>query len=244
MSKLQKKNKLVCTFLVYSYSVVQWCVSGDALGLLAGNATLISENFDMTAVFTVLTEVIRDNFRNSRLKQHLLPALGEFLFYAATQEENEGHQIPEWDVPGTSSHCCPLHTALRTTWSSSLMRVKSCSRNIKTSNWVAPCKPAPSDYFVAIFQVAQNFFSRMQKNMDKIEPPPSPLPPSLSISKQRRISIFEGQNTVHVSYTLLEGDWGGGGWTFKNVFEALLPCSWKKNTGTLFNTTTWKIATK
>lgn len=77
------------------------CFTAIALGLLAGNATLISENFDMTEVFTILTEVIRDNFRNARLKQHLLPALGEFLFYAATQEENEGHQIPEWDVPGT-----------------------------------------------------------------------------------------------------------------------------------------------
>ena len=54
----------------------------------------------MTEVFTVLTEVIRDNFRNAKLKQHLLPALGEFLFYAATQEENLGGQIPQWDVPG------------------------------------------------------------------------------------------------------------------------------------------------
>ena len=54
----------------------------------------------MTEVFTVLTEVIRDNFRNAKLKQHLLPALGEFLFYAATQEENLGSQIPQWDVPG------------------------------------------------------------------------------------------------------------------------------------------------
>ena len=75
--------------------------------------------------------------------------------------------------------------------------------------------------------------------------------------------IFEGQNTLHVSFTQLEGDWGGGGgcekgggWTFKNVFKALLPRSWKKNTGTFFNTkrvdmpnfsrfgATWKIAMK
>ena len=54
----------------------------------------------MTEVFTVLTEVVRDNFRNVRLKQHLVPALGEFLFYAATQEENEDRVIPMWDVPG------------------------------------------------------------------------------------------------------------------------------------------------
>ena len=49
---------------------------------------------------------------------------------------------------------------------------------------------------------------------------------------------------------------GGGGGTFKNVFEALLPRLWKKNTGTFFNTKRvdmpnfsrfgeiWKIATK
>jgi len=75
---------------------------GYALGLLAGNATMISEDFNMTEVFIVLTEMIRDNFRNAKLKQHLLPALGEFLFYAATQEENLGGQIPQWDVPGVT----------------------------------------------------------------------------------------------------------------------------------------------
>ena len=84
------------------------------------------------------------------------------------------------------------------------------------TNWVAPCKPAPSDYFVAIFQVAPNrlkfgmstlfvlknvpvFFI---KNADKIcgkncvkfnTPPPSPPPPSPSVSKQCRISIFEAK---------------------------------------------------
>ncbi|EDO33899.1 predicted protein [Nematostella vectensis] len=73
---------------------------GYLLGILAGNATLISEDFYMTEVFTTLTEVIRDNFRNTRLKQHLLPALGEFLFYAATQEEIENRQIAKWDAPG------------------------------------------------------------------------------------------------------------------------------------------------
>ncbi|XP_067053224.1 serine/threonine-protein kinase ULK4-like [Acropora muricata] len=75
---------------------------GYALGLLAGNATMISEDFNMTEIFITLTEVIRDNFRNAKLKQHLLPALGEFLFYAATQEENLGCQISQWDAPGVT----------------------------------------------------------------------------------------------------------------------------------------------
>ncbi|KAK3741683.1 hypothetical protein QZH41_009241, partial [Actinostola sp. cb2023] len=72
------------------------------LGLLAASATLISEDFHMTEVFAVLTEVIRDNFRNVQLKQHLVPALGEFLFYASSQEDSDGRQIVKWDVPGTT----------------------------------------------------------------------------------------------------------------------------------------------
>ncbi len=73
---------------------------GLALGFLASNATLISDTFNMSDVFMVLSETIRDNFRNSKLKQSLLPCLGEFLFYAATQEENEGRVNENWEVPG------------------------------------------------------------------------------------------------------------------------------------------------
>ena len=77
---------------------------GLALGLLASNATLISDSFNMSEVFMVLSETIRDNFRNSKLKQSLLPCLGEFLFYAATQEESEGKVNENWEVPGSYAH--------------------------------------------------------------------------------------------------------------------------------------------
>ena len=140
-------------------------------------------------------------------------------------------------------------------------------------NWVAPGKPAPSDYFVAIFQVAPNrlkfgmstlFVLKkcLLKNCVKFNPPPSP--PSMSVSKQHRISIFEGQNTLHVSFTQLEGDLGvcgGGGGSRRAGSErsrmCLKPCfptRGRKNTGRFFNTkrvdmpnfsrfgVTWKIA--
>ena len=55
-------------------------------------------------------------------------------------------------------------------------------------------------FFKKAEQYGQNFL--------KISPPPSP---SLSVSKQRRISILESQNTVRVCCTLLEGRGGGGG---------------------------------
>ena len=69
---------------------------------MASNATLIADEFNMNEVFIVLTETIRDNFRNAKLKQALLPCLGEFVFYAATQEETEGRIIENWEVPGMS----------------------------------------------------------------------------------------------------------------------------------------------
>ena len=63
----------------------------------------------MSEIFMVLSETIRDNFRNSKLKQSLLPCLGEFLFYAATQEENEGRLNENWEVPGRKATAQSLH---------------------------------------------------------------------------------------------------------------------------------------
>ena len=54
----------------------------------------------MTEVFGALTESIRENLCSTNLKAVLLPALGEFMFYAATQEEGESKRIMNWDPPG------------------------------------------------------------------------------------------------------------------------------------------------
>ena len=121
-------------------------------------------------------------------------------------------------------------------------------------NWVAPCKLAPNDYFVAIFKVAPNrlkfgmstlfvlknipvgFFSRMQKHMDKIVSNSIPLP---LCSSPNNVEFQPLRAKTLCMYLLcywreIEGGGcekvGGGGWTFKNVFEALLPRLWKKKT--------------
>ena len=49
-----------------------------------------------------MTEVIRDNARNSKLKQGILPALGELLFLVATQEERKGRSVEAWTVPAVT----------------------------------------------------------------------------------------------------------------------------------------------
>ncbi|XP_022082290.1 serine/threonine-protein kinase ULK4-like isoform X3 [Acanthaster planci] len=75
------------------------CRAGRVLGLLALNMEELEEDVQLTEVFTALTEVIRDNTRNSKLKQGMLPALGELLFLVATQEEQKGCSVEAWTVP-------------------------------------------------------------------------------------------------------------------------------------------------
>ena len=88
-----------------------------------------------------------------------------------------------------------------------------------------------------VLKMSGFFFQKCRKKWTKlceIHPPPS-----LSISKQHRISILEIQNTVHVSFTLLEGGggvrrMGGGGGGGGLSRMCLKPCSplVEKNAGT------------
>ena len=89
----------------------------------------------------------------------------------------------------------------------------SCSESAEILHVYSFCvKKCPCGFF----QECRNIWTKLRQ----IQPPP---PPSLSVSKQRRISIFEGQNTVHVSFMLLEGYWGGGGGGV-NFSMCLKPC--------------------
>ena len=47
----------------------------------------------------LLSEVIRDSTRNVKLKQAVLPALGELLYLVAVQEEQRPDSIDAWSVP-------------------------------------------------------------------------------------------------------------------------------------------------
>ena len=84
---------------------------------------------------------------------------------------------------------------------------------------------------VFFFQECRNIWTKLCQ----IQPPPPPPPPSLFVSKQCRISIFEDQNTVHVSFTLLEGDWGGWGELSRMCLKPCFPACGKKNTGTFWH---------
>ncbi|XP_055414066.1 serine/threonine-protein kinase ULK4 isoform X5 [Bubalus kerabau] len=55
------------------------------IGLLASHTSELQKNAPVIEAITLLTELIRENFRNSKLKQCLLPTLGELIYLIATE---------------------------------------------------------------------------------------------------------------------------------------------------------------
>ncbi|NXK77435.1 ULK4 kinase, partial [Amazona guildingii] len=72
------------------------------IGLLALHASELGENVPVSEAVTLLTELIRENFRNSKLKQCLLPTLGELLYLIASEEEKRKHPRECWVVPSAA----------------------------------------------------------------------------------------------------------------------------------------------
>ncbi|XP_066547662.1 serine/threonine-protein kinase ULK4 isoform X2 [Amia ocellicauda] len=72
------------------------------IGLLSSHAVELNEDVPVTEAVAVLTELIRDNFRNSKLKQCLLPSLGELLYLISSQEEKKEHPGECWAVPAAA----------------------------------------------------------------------------------------------------------------------------------------------
>ncbi|XP_040101974.1 serine/threonine-protein kinase ULK4 isoform X2 [Oryx dammah] len=69
------------------------------IGLLASHTAELQENVPVIEAVTLLTELIREHFRNSKLKQCLLPTLGELIYLIATEEEKKKHPRECWAVP-------------------------------------------------------------------------------------------------------------------------------------------------
>ncbi|KAM9575172.1 serine/threonine-protein kinase ULK4 isoform 2-T2 [Guaruba guarouba] len=72
------------------------------IGLLALHASELGENVPVSEAIILLTELIRENFRNSKLKQCLLPTLGELLYLIASEEEKRKHPGECWVVPSAA----------------------------------------------------------------------------------------------------------------------------------------------
>ncbi|NXW56813.1 ULK4 kinase, partial [Eurystomus gularis] len=72
------------------------------VGLLALHTSELEENVPVSEAIVLLTETIRENFRNSKVKQCLLPALGELLYLIASKEEKRKHPRECWVVPSAA----------------------------------------------------------------------------------------------------------------------------------------------
>uniref|UniRef100_A0A8C0IFC1 Unc-51 like kinase 4 n=1 Tax=Bubo bubo TaxID=30461 RepID=A0A8C0IFC1_BUBBB len=104
-------SRLISSQLVNNKALKQsaWFIRAKVarvMGLLALHTSELGENVPVSEAITLLTELIRENFRNSKLKQCLLPALGELLYLIASKEEKREHPRECWVVP------CAAYTVL------------------------------------------------------------------------------------------------------------------------------------
>nr|XP_046256457.1 serine/threonine-protein kinase ULK4 isoform X3 [Scatophagus argus] len=72
------------------------------MGLLALHCTELGEDSPVSEAVSTLADLLRDNLRNSKIKQFLLPPLGEFLYLIASQEEKRGSPEGLWFVPAAA----------------------------------------------------------------------------------------------------------------------------------------------
>ncbi|XP_064201657.1 serine/threonine-protein kinase ULK4 isoform X1 [Anguilla rostrata] len=72
------------------------------IGLLASHCVELKNDTPVTEALHTFTELVRENFRNSKLKQCLLPPLGELLYLVASQEEKRESPGGLWAVPAAA----------------------------------------------------------------------------------------------------------------------------------------------
>ncbi|XP_062926158.1 serine/threonine-protein kinase ULK4 isoform X2 [Mobula hypostoma] len=72
------------------------------IGLLACHTTVLKDDVPITETITILTELIRENFRNTKLKQCLLAPLGELIYLVGIQEERGPHSGDHWTIPSAA----------------------------------------------------------------------------------------------------------------------------------------------
>ncbi|XP_036395440.1 serine/threonine-protein kinase ULK4 [Megalops cyprinoides] len=72
------------------------------LGLLASHCVELKDETPVAEAVNTFTELVRENFRNTKLKQCMLPPLGELLYLLASQEKREESPGGLWAVPAAA----------------------------------------------------------------------------------------------------------------------------------------------
>ncbi|XP_024917447.1 serine/threonine-protein kinase ULK4 isoform X2 [Cynoglossus semilaevis] len=103
-------NKLINSELLPSLLTVlqqapNWDIRSKCLrvmGLLALHCTELEEESPVSEAVTSMTDLLRENQRNNKVKHFLLPPLGEFLYLITSQEEKRGSPEGLWFVPAAA----------------------------------------------------------------------------------------------------------------------------------------------
>uniref|UniRef100_A0A2C9L0L6 Protein kinase domain-containing protein n=1 Tax=Biomphalaria glabrata TaxID=6526 RepID=A0A2C9L0L6_BIOGL len=70
-----------------------------ALALVAHFTDTVDTSVNLSEAMSTLTELLRENMKNVKLKQGLLPALGELIALVAAQEQRGQETVENWTVP-------------------------------------------------------------------------------------------------------------------------------------------------
>ncbi|XP_059156600.1 serine/threonine-protein kinase ULK4-like [Physella acuta] len=70
-----------------------------AMALVAHFTDHLDTSVNITESLTTLTELLRENLKNTKLKQGLLPALGELIALVSAQEQKQQEAVELWTVP-------------------------------------------------------------------------------------------------------------------------------------------------
>ncbi|XP_008297423.1 serine/threonine-protein kinase ULK4 [Stegastes partitus] len=72
------------------------------MGLLALHCSDLGEDSPVSEAVSTLTDLLKENLKNSKIKQFLLPPLGEFLYLISSQEKKRGSPEGLWFVPAAA----------------------------------------------------------------------------------------------------------------------------------------------
>ncbi|XP_032815384.2 serine/threonine-protein kinase ULK4 isoform X4 [Petromyzon marinus] len=98
-------SHLLLVLIQQLQSAQNWDIRGKSarvLALLAHHATELKDTTVISEAMTAVTELVRESYRNSKLKQCLLPALGELMCLATRQEEKRRVSNESWHIPSAA----------------------------------------------------------------------------------------------------------------------------------------------
>ncbi|CAG5124212.1 unnamed protein product [Candidula unifasciata] len=108
--RLQLLNYLVCvasckqlsTALVSTRKHLCKLKFSRALALIAHFTESVDVSVNLAEPLSILVDVLRENMKNNRLRQAVLPALGELINLVATQEQKLQDSVEIWAVPSVA----------------------------------------------------------------------------------------------------------------------------------------------